>query len=86
MDWGILIPLAGIGVGGLAIWTGHQRKMAQLRFGAGGQAGEQQTQELRSLEKRVQVLERILTDQRSDLSAQIEALRDAPAVETVGKE
>lgn len=82
MDWGILIPLAGIGVGGLAIWTGHQRKMAQLRFGAGALAGEEQTKDLRALEARIQVLERIVTDKQTDLAREIEALRDAPAIET----
>ena len=82
MDWGILIPLAGIGVGGLAIWTGHQRKMAQLRFGAGALAGEEQTKDLRALEAGIQVLERIFTEKKTVLARKMGALRDAPAIET----
>ena len=86
MDWGILIPLAGIGIGGLAIWTKHQAKMAELGRSSGADSSAQQAATIRALEERVQVLERIVTDKRTDLAAQIEALRDPASVGQAAKD
>ena len=33
-DWAYLIPLAPFLIGGLAIWTRHQHKMAEMQLSA----------------------------------------------------
>ncbi|MBS0254825.1 MAG: hypothetical protein JSS36_06345 [Proteobacteria bacterium] len=78
---GALIPIVGMGLGGLGIWTKHQRRMAELRLMANdASASSASADHIRELEERVRVLERIVTDKSSDVAAQIEALRDpAPA-------
>lgn len=77
---GTLIPIFGMGLGGFAMWTKHQRRMAEMRLMAGSAENSQAAQRVRELEERVRVLERIVTDKSSDVAAQIEALRDpAPA-------
>ena len=77
-----LIPLMGIGLGFFAVWTQHQQKMIRLRIqelnaakDAGGVAPER-TREVKELQERVRVLERIVTDGGYDLATKIEALRD----------
>jgi predicted nuclease with TOPRIM domain len=68
MDLGILVPLSAIGIGGLAMYFGHQRKMMELKLRTGNLLGEneQLNQEIRdlaqkqkALEERVQNLETI---------------------------
>lgn len=78
---GALIPLFGIACGMLAIWTNHQRKMAQIRASSGSADNMAAAEHIRELEDRVRVLERIVTDKGTDVAAQIEALRDAPRIE-----
>ena len=80
-DIGILVPLAGIGVGAFAIWTRHQRSMAQTTAEHTAEKAAQYATHNRELEERVRVLERIVTDKGYDVSAQIEALRDANRVD-----
>jgi hypothetical protein len=80
-DFGILIPLAAIGVGGLSVWAKHQRSLAELQLKATAEKAAQYATSNRDLEERVRVLERIVTDKGYDVAAQIEALRDARAVE-----
>ena len=83
-----LIPLMGIGLGFFAVWTQHQQKMIRLRIqelnaakDAGGVAPER-AREVKELQERVRVLERIVTDGGYDLASKIEALRDErPAIE-----
>lgn len=77
----ILIPLAPFIVGGFAIWTKHQHKLAELQLAATAEKAAQYASNSRELEERVRVLERIITDGGYDTSLQIEALRDTRDVE-----
>lgn len=80
-EFGLLIPLAPFLLGGLAIWTKHQRKMAELQIEATAEKAAQYASNARELEERVRVLERIITDGSYDTALQIEALRDQRHVE-----
>lgn len=82
MDHGtlaLLIPLAPFLLGGLAIWTRHNRKVEEMRVGAAARQSEEEVARqaalTRELEERVKVLERIVTDRGFDVAHQIEALR-----------
>ena len=77
----LLIPLAPFIIGGIAIWTRHQHKMAELQLKATAEKAAQYASGSRELEERVRVLERIITDGGYDTALQIEALRDQRAVE-----
>lgn len=77
----LLIPLAPFIVGGIAIWTRHQHRMAELQVKATAEKAAQYASNARELEERVRVLERIITDGGYDTALQIEALRDQRAVE-----
>ena len=73
----VLIPLAPFMLGGLAIWTKHQRKTLELQIElANAQAAARPPVDDR-MEQRLRTLERIITDGRSrdDLAQQIEDLR-----------
>ncbi len=76
----LLIPLAPFILGGLVIWTRHQTKIAEAQANL-PQVDERQALYTRELEDRVRVLERIVTDKGYDVASQIEALRDARAIE-----
>lgn len=76
----LLIPLAPFILGGFAIWTRHQTKLAEARAQA-PQVDERLAAYTRELEDRVRVLERIVTDKGYDVANQIEALRDARQIE-----
>lgn len=91
MDAGILalmIPIIGVSIPVVAIWTKHQQKMAEMQVGATAeQTAEKAAQyasQIQKLEDRVQVLERIVTDRGYDIATQIEALRDTREVEQAG--
>jgi len=78
----LMIPILGISLGFFGVWTHHQQKMVRLRIqeitaakGSVGNAPEQAL-EIKTLQERVQVLERIVTDGGYDLATRIEALRD----------
>ncbi|VVS96785.1 hypothetical protein [Erythrobacter sp. EC-HK427] len=83
----ILIPILGVSIPIIAIWTSHQRKMAEMRIGATAEEtaerAAQYASKVQQLEDRVQVLERIVTDRGYDIATQIEALRDTRSVEQV---
>jgi uncharacterized protein with GYD domain len=84
MDHGtlaLLIPLAPFLLGGLAIWTKHQHKMAQMGMKASAEKAAQYAASNAELEQRIRVLERIVTDGAYDTALQIEALRDQREVE-----
>jgi hypothetical protein len=83
---GVMIPIFGMSLGGLGIWTKHQRRMAEMRLMAGSAENGQAAAHVRELEERVRVLERIVTDKGQDVAAQIEALRDAPRIEARAQE
>jgi hypothetical protein len=77
----ILIPLAPFIIGGLAIWTKHQQKIAELQLQATAEKAAQYATSNKELEDRIRVLERIVTDGGYDVATQIEALRDQRRVE-----
>lgn len=90
MDHGtlaLLIPLAPFILGGIAIWTKHQRKIAEMHMdataGLSAEKAAQYAAQTQQLEERVRVLERIVTDKGYDVAAQIEALRDTARVEQI---
>lgn len=87
-EWAYLIPLAPFIVGGLAIWTRHQHKMAEMQLNATAQNTAEKAAQYASrvgdLEDRVRILERIVTDKGYDVATQIEALRDQHSVESHG--
>ena len=78
----ILIPLAPFILGGFAVWSKHKQK--EMEFGNSSQRlladpdAEVMRDEIRTLKDRIQVLERIATDNNSanDINRQIEQLRD----------
>lgn len=82
---GVMIPILGICLGAFAIWANHKQSIAKIE----GKAMAQNTAEkaaqyasnMKALEDRVQVLERIVTDRGYDVATQIEALRDVKAIE-----
>lgn len=74
----VLIPLAPFLLGGFAIWSHHKRKeLALMGRHDDGRASDYAAKN-EQLEQRVRVLERIITEQRSDLASQIESLRELP--------
>lgn len=77
----VLVPLAPFLMGAFAIWTKHQRKLAELQIEATAEKAAQYASHSRELEERVRVLERIITDGGYDTALQIEALRDTREVE-----
>ena len=87
-DWAYLIPLAPFLIGGLAIWTRHQHKMAEMQLSATAESTAEKAAQYASrvgdLEERVRVLERIVTDSGYNVATQIEALRDQRSVDHVG--
>jgi hypothetical protein len=82
----LLIPLAPFLLGGFAIWTRHQTKMAEARVNStaelSAEKAAQYSSKVQALEDRVRVLERIVTDRGYDVATQIEALRDQHRVES----
>lgn len=83
---GLLVPLAGIGVGALAIWTRHQRGLAEMHLRATAEKAAQYATRNTELEERVRVLERIVTDGSYNTALQIDALRDVQNVEAQAAE
>ena len=83
----VLIPLAPFLIGGLAIWTRHQSKMAEMQMRSTAELSAEKAAQYASsnqqLEDRVRVLERIVTDKGYDVATQIEALRDARRTEAL---
>src|SRR6476660_9127696 len=83
----LLIPLAPFLLGGFAIWTRHQSKLAQQRIQStselSAEKAAQYAAHTQQLEDRVRVLERIVTDKGYDVATQIEALRDARRTEAL---
>lgn len=86
MDLGgiaLLIPILGVSIPILAIWTRHQQRMAELGAAAAAEKAALYATHNSQLEERVRVLERIVTDKGYDVASQIEALRDARKVEAL---
>jgi len=80
--FGVMIPILGISLGFFAVWAEHRRKMIRLRIEEINAAKDvrgaapEQLREVKELQERVRVLERIVTDGGYDLAHKIEALRD----------
>lgn len=73
----VLIPLAPFMLGGLAIWTKHQRKTLELQIELAKVQAVARPPVDDRMEQRLRTLERIVTDGRGrdDLARQIENLR-----------
>lgn len=76
----LMIPIIGVSIPIVAIWSSHRQKIAKMELEATAtQSAEKAAQyatKIQTLEDRVQVLERIVTDRGYDVATQIEALRD----------
>ncbi len=87
-DWAYLIPIIGVSIPIVAIWTSHQRKLAEMQIDSTADAtaekAAQYASQVAKLEDRVAVLERIVTDRGYDIATQIEALRDTRETENSG--
>ncbi len=74
----IFIPMGGLLIAALGIWTKHKRAEMELMSQVNTEKAAQYAAQNARLEQRVQVLERIITDKNSDLASAIEDLRDKP--------
>ena len=75
-----LVPIVGgLAIAGYAIWTNHQRKMAELMTQQAAEDAAHYSAENAKLEARLRVLERIITDKGFETALAIEELRDGPA-------
>lgn len=79
----ILIPLAPFLLGGFAVWSRQQTRLAEVQIKATAENAAQYAAHTQALEDRVRVLERIVTDKGYDVATQIEALRDARRTEAL---
>jgi anti-sigma regulatory factor (Ser/Thr protein kinase) len=81
----VLIPIMGMMIPIVAIWTKHQQKIAEMQIGVTAEntaeKAAQYATHIQRLEDRVQVLERIVTDRGYDIATRIEALRDTRRVD-----
>lgn len=80
---GVMIPVLALSIPIVAIWSTHQRKMAEIQAQVTAEKAAQYATQNTELEDRVRVLERIVTDKGYDVATQIEALRDARKVDAL---
>ena len=84
----LMIPILALCIPFFAIWTKHKERVAKMQVSVTAQdtaeRAAQYASQVASLEDRVRVLERIVTDSGYNTSAQIEALRDTQRVENEG--
>ena len=84
----LMIPILALCIPFFAIWTRHQRKLAEMNVKTTAEStaekAAQYASQVSELEQRVRVLERIVTDGGYDVATQIEALRDQRRVEHEG--
>ena len=76
MDFGALIPIAGIFAGVAFAWIGLKHRQLVFEHKRSEQDASVQAEEKRRLEQRLAVLERIVTDRGIETAEQIEALRE----------
>jgi hypothetical protein len=76
MDFGDLIPIAGIFSGVAFFWIGLKHRRMMLTHHRSERQAALDAEEKTRLEKRLAVLERIVTDRGIQTAEQIEALRD----------
>lgn len=79
---GLSIPVFGIVLTGFRRWADLKEKQIELTARTAGEQAAQYAAKIATLEERVAVLNRIVTDRNEGLTAQIEALRDTPATPT----
>ena len=81
----LIIPTMALSIPFFAIWIKHREKMMDRQIGTTSEAtaekAAQYASQVKELEDRVRVLERIVTDRGYDVATQIEALRDQRRVE-----
>ena len=75
---GISIPIFGILLTGFRRWADLKEKQLELTARTSAEQAAQYAARIATLEERVAVLNRIVTDRNEGLAVQIEALRDAP--------
>jgi hypothetical protein len=87
MNLGILVPILGVMIPIVAIlartatrWMELKEKQLEATAKLTAENAAQYAAKIERLEERVAVLTRIVTDRNEGLTAQIEALRDAPAL------
>ena len=73
----MMVPFAAISVAYFAIWTNHRRKMMRTRSNVAEERAAQNAVKIEQLQKRIQIIERIVTDSGFDVSRKIEDLRIA---------
>lgn len=84
MDTGtlaLIIPILGVSIPIIAIWSKHRRDMLRMELEATAEKSALYANQNAELEEGVRVLERIITDGGFDTALQIEALRDQRAAE-----
>ena len=79
MDFGELIPVVAILSGLGFAWIGFKHRQLQVESKTAERAATLHAEEKARLERRLAVLERIVTDRGIDTAEQIEALREADA-------
>jgi hypothetical protein len=83
----IFIPLMGMSIPITAIILKHRQSLERIRVSAldkhDGARSAQQDARIEMLEDRIEVLERIITDNSVNVAAQIEALRDTTSIESL---
>ena len=72
----LFIPILALSIPIYAIWSKHQRELAQIEARRRDEQEGQSQAHAAELEDRLRVLERIITDKGYDVATQIEALRD----------
>jgi hypothetical protein len=72
----VLIPLAAISIAPFKMWLRMKEKQMEIQSSMTAEKAAQYAAHTERLEQRVRVLERIATDKGTDLSNEIEALRD----------
>lgn len=75
---GVSIPIFGILLTGFRRWADLKEKQLQATASATAEQAAQYAARIATLEERVAVLNRIVTDRNEGLAVQIEALRDTP--------
>ncbi|MFC7537461.1 hypothetical protein ACFQPG_08790 [Sphingomonas sp. GCM10030256] len=81
----VLIPLAAIGIAPFKMWLRAKERQIDAQSTMAAEKAAQYASHTTELEKRVRVLEQIVTDRGFDTAAQIEALRDRPRVEEIAR-
>jgi hypothetical protein len=84
-DLGVLVPIFALMIPIMAIWTKHQRQLAEMGIKSTAQESAEKAAQyatrIAEMEDRIRVLERIVTDGGYNVASQIEALRDTRRVE-----